>query len=174
MTVLKNAIAGLGTWLALGGALAAADGTVSASDPAQVARVMEEAGYVAQLDTDGYGDPLIRTTFAGYGGSVYFYGCDEGTHAGCDSIQFRVGLDRKSPATPELLNDIVRKYRFIALWLDKEGDPWVNYDVYTGSGVPAATFLAALRAFEGNFAAVADDVFAEERAEAGATGTEAR
>jgi hypothetical protein len=174
MARLRNSIIGAGVWLALGAPLAAAEGAVAASDPAQIVRVMEEAGYVAELDTDGYGDPLIRTTFAGYGGSIYFYGCDEGTHSGCDSIQFRIGLDRKTPASSALMNEIVRKYRFIALWLDKEGDPWVNYDIYTGSGVPAATFLAALKAFEGNFAAVADDVFAEERAEADATGTAVR
>ncbi|MCT2558839.1 YbjN domain-containing protein [Tsuneonella sp. YG55] len=174
MTLGRNAVLGAGAWFAVAASLAASEGTVAASDPAQVAGAMEAAGYVAQLDTDGYGDPLIRTTFAGYAGSIYFYGCDEANHTGCDSIQFRVGLDRKAPVTPELMNQIVRKYRFIALWLDKEGDPWVNHDVYIGSGVPAANFIAALKAFEGNFAAVADDVFAEERAEADATGTGAR
>ena len=174
MGLFRIGLAVAGASIALAPPLAAAEGTVAASDPERIARVMEEAGYVAELDTDGYGDPLIRTTFAGYGGSIYFYGCAEGTHAGCDSIQFRVGLDRQAPVTPELMNAIVRKYRFIALWLDKEGDPWVNYDVYTGTGVPTANFIASLKAFEGNFAAVANDVFAEEREEAEASETAVR
>ena len=161
--------AGIGSFIAAGclalAAPLAATGTVAASDPAQVARVMQEAGYTADLRTDDYGDPLIKTSFAGYGGSIYFYGCAEGTHDGCDSVQFRVGLDRKAAVTPELMSAITRKYRYIALWLDDEGDPWINYDIHTGSGVSTANFLATLKAFEGNFAAVADDVFAEERGE---------
>jgi hypothetical protein len=146
-------------------AAAAANDLIAASDPAGLVQALRDAGYPAELDTDGAGDPLIRTSFAGYTGSIYFYGCAPETRDGCESVQFRAGLDRKTPMAPELVNEIVRKYRYTALWLDKDGDPWVNFDLFTGAGIARENFLRTLKAFEGNFASVAADVFAEERGE---------
>jgi hypothetical protein len=145
---------------------------VAASDPAGLAQAMREAGYPAELAADGFGDPLIKTSFAGYGGSIYFYGCAPESHDGCESVQFRAGLDRKAPMTVELVNEIVKKYRYTALWLDQDGDPWVNFDLFTGTGIARENFLRTLKAFEGNFASVAADVFAEERGDP--SGTAAR
>lgn len=136
--------------------------TVSASDPAGVAAAMREAGYPAELTTDPYGDPLIKTAFGDYTGSVYFYGCDPAGHDNCDSIQFRAGLDRETPLPLDRLNSILKKYRFTAMWLDDEGDPWVNFDLFTGAGISGAVFHGALKAFRGNFGAVADEVFQPE------------
>ncbi|ANY20878.1 hypothetical protein A6F68_02379 [Tsuneonella dongtanensis] len=143
----------------------AADETVAASNPDGIVRVLRESGFSAELDKDSYGDPLIKTSFAGYPGSIYFYGCAAETHEGCESLQFRAGLDRKTPLTPELTNAIVKKYRFTALWLDDDGDPWVNFDLFTGSGIARENFMRTLKAFEQNFGSIANDVFAEERGE---------
>ena len=144
---------------------AAAEEVIRAADPGGVATVLRRAGYPAELTTDPYGDPLIKTSFGDYSSSVFFYGCDAAAHDKCDSIQFRVGLDRKTPMALDQLNAILKKYRFAAMWIDEEGDPWVNFDLYTGSGIPDTVFLGALNAFRGNLGSVADEVFAEERSE---------
>lgn len=141
----------------------AADETVSAADPAGMVRAMQSAGYPATLDTDDYGDPNIATSFGDFKGAVYFYGCDETTHVNCTSVQFRVGLDRAEPLPLDELNAILKKYRYAAIWLDNDGDPWVNFDVFLGAGVPKSVFLGTLDAFKGNFATISDAVFAEER-----------
>ena len=64
-----------------------------------------------------------------------------------------------------LLNQVVKKYRYSAVWLDDEGDPWVNFDVFTNAGISKDVFLTALKAYTENLENVADQVFAEERGE---------
>lgn len=148
---------------ALSMAAPAAAETVSAADPESVAAALRAAGYPAELTTDPYGDPQIKTVFGDYRGSVYFYGCDAEAHDRCDSIQFRAGLDREAPLPLSRMNAILKKYRFAAIWRDDEGDPWVNFDVFTGEGIPDSVFQGTLQAFRGNLASIAGEVFAEER-----------
>ena len=108
------------------------------------------------------GDPLILTDFYGYEGQIVFYGCDESSHDGCDSVQFTVGLDRKQPMPLEMANDLSANERYVSISLDEEGDPWLTWDVVTLDGIPAGVFLFALRQFTAQVDAVADRVFAEE------------
>ena len=143
----------------------AADDVVTAYNPGGMAKVMRDAGYKADLDVDDYGDPVIKTSFGAYGGTIYFYGCDETNHDRCDSVQFRAGLDRRTAMPLSLLNQVVKKYRYSAVWLDDEGDPWVNFDVFTNAGISKDVFLTALKAYTENLENVADQVFAEERGE---------
>jgi hypothetical protein len=137
--------------------------TVSAADPEGMANVLRFAGYPAEVVTDDYGDPQIDTEFSGWEGVIMFYGCDEETHDGCDSIELRVGFDRKEPMTLELLNEVVAS-RFIAAFLDDEGDPWINWDIITGNdeGIPAPVFMQAVNEFSSGVEYAADLVFAEE------------
>lgn len=137
--------------------------TVSAADPEGMASVLRYAGYPAKLVTDDYGDPQIDTKFSGWEGAIMFYGCDEETHDGCDSIELRVGFDREEPMTLDLLNGVASS-RFIAAFLDDEGDPWVNWDIITGDGegIPAPVFLQAVNEFASGVEYAADLVFAEE------------
>ena len=59
----------------------------------------------------------------GWGGAIVFYGCNENTHQGCDSVQLRVGFDRAEPMPLELLHSELGNDRFYAVHLDDEGDP---------------------------------------------------
>lgn len=152
--------------LALLPAAAAAQGVpemVSAGDPDGVAAVMNYAGHEAELVTDPYGDPKIDTRFGGWGGSIWFYGCDE-NHEGCDSLQFVVGFNREQPLPLEMLSELVAEHRLAAIYVDDEGDPWLKWDIITESGIPAGVFNSSLRQFSEQAAAIAEIVFAEERA----------
>ncbi|WP_114520156.1 YbjN domain-containing protein [Altererythrobacter sp. ZODW24] len=136
---------------------------VSAADPKGIVTAMEFAGYKAVLDTDDDGDPLIKTDFGTGPGFVYFYGCDEETHDKCDAVQFVAGLDREEPMPAHMISRLVNKYRFVAIALDDEGDPWVTWDILTGEGMSTKTFVSALRLYADSLDSVADVVFAEER-----------
>jgi hypothetical protein len=139
--------------------------TVSAANPEGMMQVLLFAGYSAELDTDNYGDPLIDTEFAGWPGSIVFFGCDEDTRTGCDSVQLRAGFDRAEPMPLDLLNDALANGRYFAVHLDEEGDPWVHWDIVTGSGegIPASVFMRSVNSFGLQIETVADIVFAEER-----------
>ena len=145
--------------------LAAQEATVTASDPQGIVSALEAAGYEAKLDTDGVGDPMILTELSGMSTQIYFYGCDEVTHDGCDSLQYSAGFDRKQPWTAAGALELSTKYRFTSVRLDDEGDPYIIWDVVTGDGIPTKVFLSGVLSFSGAIENASDVVFAEERAE---------
>jgi len=155
-----------------GAAAQSAPDIVTASDPDGVVSAMAYAGYEATLGTDAYGDPKIDGSFGGWSGSVWFYGCDELTNDGCTSLQLVVGFDRKDPMPLEMLNDISSSQRFVSIYLDEEGDPWLKWDIVTEEGIPAGVLNSSLQQYSQQVAAIADLVFEAERAEEEAAAAE--
>ena len=155
-----------------GAAAQSAPDIVTASDPDGVVSAMAYAGYEATLGTDAYGDPKIDGSFGGWSGSVWFYGCDELTNDGCTSLQLVVGFDRKDPMPLEMLNEIASSQRFVAIYLDEEGDPWLKWDIVTEEGIPAGVLNSSLQQYSQQVAAIADLVFEAERAEEEAAAVE--
>ena len=145
---------------------------VTASNPEGVVAAMTYAGYEAALGTDAYGDPKIDGSFGGWSGAVWFYGCDELTNEGCTSLQLVVGFDRKNPMPLETLNEIASSQRFVAIYLDEEGDPWLKWDIVTEEGIPAGVLNSSLQQYSQQVAAIADLVFEAERAEEEAAAVE--
>lgn len=121
--------------------------TLTAQNPEGIAAAMKAAGYEAELSTDTIGDPKIDTELGGYRVAVLFYGCDEQTHQGCDSVQFSTGFDRETPMDPARALHIAREWRFLSVSLDDEGDPYLRWDILTGSGIPQAVLMSALRRY---------------------------
>jgi hypothetical protein len=160
----RSLMAGFAWVLALAGLVpVAAQGNsemVSAAKPAGMVIALMNAGYDAQLAKDSRGDPLIRVGTGAYPVTIAFYGCDETTNSGCDSVQLITGLDRSMPWTAESALALMREYRFIAVNLDDDGDPILTWDVYTGSGIPARAFLETVSRFESVVSRAADAVFA--------------
>ena len=136
--------------------------TVSANDPAAMLRVLEGAGYSGTLEQDGQADPLSVLDLGGWSSRIYFYGCDEATHTGCDSVQFSAGFDRKEPWTGNDAIAISGKYRFASVRLDDEGDPYVTWDVMTGKGIPSDVFLSSVLRFTQTLDDAKDMIFAED------------
>lgn len=79
-------------------------------------------------------------------------------------MQLVIGFDRENPLPVEMLNELVAGHRMAAIYLDDEGDPWIKWDIVTEGGIPAAMFNSSLRKFSEQIAAIADLVFADERA----------
>lgn len=158
-TILRAALASAA--FMMGGPLAAqgAPDMVSANNPEGVAAALRYAGYPAEMDTDSRGDPMIRTEFAGYKGLVYFYGCGEETHTGCDALQFMAGLDSEQPLNPSVIASVMKKQRFISAFLDDEGDPWIYFDIVTLDGIPAPVFLKSVDSYSWGLTAAAEEVW---------------
>lgn len=137
--------------------------TVTAADPQGMVDALELAGYDAELGVDKEGDPKISIELGGREGRIYFYGCDEQTHDACDAIQFNIGFDRAKPWTASEAILLSTRFRFVAVSLDDEGDPFISWDVITGDGIPTKVFLRTVLSFTDVADDVASVVFAEER-----------
>ncbi len=136
--------------------------TVSANDPQRMAKYLEITGFDPKLDKDGQGDPKITIRVNDYSATIFFYGCDEQTHQGCDSIQLQSSFDRKDPWPPAEAITVAEKWRYGSVWLDKEGDPVVTWDIVTGDGIPSKVFLQAINGFGDTVHEIASMVFPDD------------
>lgn len=139
--------------------------TLSAKEPAGIVIALLNAGYDATLETDDFDDPLIKFEGEGYKYDMLFYGCDETTHEGCDSVQLRAGFDRAKPWNADEAIKLSRENRYTAVALDDDGDPYIFWDIVTGEGIPAAVLLDSIDRFERNAELAAETIFAEENKE---------
>lgn len=132
---MKNAIIALAgaTVLALGAGAAQAqaihkDGMTGA----EVAAWLQKAGYKATLSKDDGGDPMIDSAADGHNFKIYFYDCDAAKR--CKALQFSAGFDLKQGLTLAKANEWNRKNRYLKVYLDDDGDPYVQYDVNVNAG----------------------------------------
>jgi hypothetical protein len=116
--------------------------TASASEPEELVRLLRFAGWKADLGKSDDGTPRIRGELLGWTTTIYFFGCDGAGPAGCDSLLFSTGFDREQPMDPVKALELMGKYRFATISLDDEGDPFVDYDLMLGTGIPSDVFLA--------------------------------
>ncbi|SNY57659.1 Putative sensory transduction regulator [Pseudooceanicola antarcticus] len=121
-------------------------GMVSAREPAGLVSLLQDLGYRAELDVDSAGDPIIHTSAAGVGFSLYFYGCLD--NRDCDSLMFSAGFDRDQPMTPAQINEWNRKTVVAGAYVDDEGDPFLESYMLTGNGIPASVFEGAMDEWE--------------------------
>ena len=92
---------------------------------AEMVRVLQDAGYRAELDTDDDGDPRIETRMSGVNVFVGFYDCKQDR---CGSLQFAVALDLAQGSTLETMNRFNSGYRYAKAHLDEEMDPFLRFD----------------------------------------------
>ncbi|MEO1044733.1 MAG: YbjN domain-containing protein [Pseudomonadota bacterium] len=142
-------------------AQAQADGDarmVTASNPQTVVEALQSAGYKAKLTVDNSGDPLVETSMSGWNVSVVFYDCSNNKN--CESVQFYAIFDRPEPLPAALAVGWSARKRFGAVGLDEEGDPFIFWDVVTGTeGIPYAVFESVISRYEFAVADFAKMVF---------------
>ena len=135
---------------------------VTARDPQGLLQVLKDAGYDPELDTDPTGDPKIYVELNGWNSQIYFYGCDENTHDGCDAIQLSASFVRKKPMKLAKALKISERYRYLSVFLDNEGDPYLQWDIVTLDALPQAVFLASLRRYGEVLDGAAELIFEDE------------
>lgn len=107
-------------------------GNVEARVPQSVLDAMQQMGFLATLDKDDDGDPHISSRISETHFQIYFYGCEENVE--CNSIQFVAGYDLDSDFGLGLMNDWNKENRWTKAYLDDEGDPIMEMDVFLGGG----------------------------------------
>lgn len=131
----------------------------TAADPQGLFNLLDLAGHEPELGKDDLGDPKIELKLSGYTTTIFFYGCDEETHTGCSSLQLQAGFDRKKPWSGTEALKLAQTFRFASVWLDKDGDPWVQWDIVTGDGIPAKVFLQSINMFGDTIEDASEKVF---------------
>ena len=104
---------------------AAAIASTAGVSGAEVVKVLQDAGYRAQLDKDDDGDPRIVTRMSGATVHVVFYDCAQDR---CGSLQLAVALDLERGFTLEGINRFNSQYRYVRAYLDDEMDPYLQFD----------------------------------------------
>jgi len=133
--LLIAAIAALGA-----GSAAARPLPEGGATAAEVAQVLRDKGYRAEVTVDGVGDPLVRSALDGSSFGVYFYGCEQGR---CTSLQFATGFDG-DPLSYETINRWNAEHRFGRAYLDGEMDPVMEMDVDVERGASTELIEEAL------------------------------
>lgn len=100
------------------------DGGVTARE---MADVLQNRGYRAEITTDSDGDPMIKSTAEAINFQVYFYNCNGKPR--CKTIQFGSAFDLEHGMELGKINDWNRHNRFGRAYLDDENDPFVEMDV---------------------------------------------
>lgn len=96
-------------------------------DPDVIRLLMADFGLKVDADTDSDGDPRLSSRIDGTYFGVYFYDCKDGHQ--CQSIQFSTGFDLDDPMSLEKVNEWNRDRRFGKVYLDDEGDPYIEMDI---------------------------------------------
>ncbi len=124
--------------LTAAGAATAQERTLDLTVPGNVVTALQAAGYKAKLEINKAGEPFISSGANGSPFTVEFYGC-EGLKT-CQSIQFSSWYKKQPHFTPALVNEWNSRWRFLKIFIDKDGDLVEHVDMSTVGGVTQANF----------------------------------
>jgi hypothetical protein len=112
-------------------ALVATTWAASAAQPArgvtaaEVARILQDAGYSAKIGKAGDGGPRIDSIMADVDVVIDFYDCEADR---CGSLRFTTALDLEHGTTWQAINEFNSEYRYASAYLDEAMDPFIEYD----------------------------------------------
>jgi hypothetical protein len=119
---------------------------VTANRPASVVEAMQTGGYKAAMGKDSTGDPRIESASSGATFFVNFYGCTGGKD--CKTVTFYSGWD-KDDVSLNQMNEWNKNKRFSRAYIDKDGDPVLEFDVdLDDGGMSQALFIDNVEFFE--------------------------
>jgi hypothetical protein len=111
----------------------------------ELAKILQDAGYRAKLETGADGDPVVRTGMAGLDVVVLFYDCEAQR---CSSLQLSTGLDLPRGTTLDVINRFNHDYRYVRAFLDEEDDPFLRLDFEVTHTEHAAYVASQVDTFE--------------------------
>lgn len=131
------------------------------ADLDRIAQTMERAGYQPEQGSSD-GERYIKAKLDQYEFLVLPFGCDD-TQRNCRSAQFFISFDPERSPSLEAMNAYSRENRWGRIYLDKEGDPALEFDLDLEEGsMSEALFLDNLAYWETVVQAYATFVFGEE------------
>ncbi len=127
---------------------------VSAAYPESIITALQDLGYKAELTTDSYGDPMIRSAADGVGFALNFYGCEDGNN--CTDLQFSVAFDDPEGMSYVSMNSWNVKKVMGTAFLDDENDPVLQHFVSQVDGMSRVSFDATFEAWVKSLAQFTD------------------
>ncbi|APR53612.1 YbjN domain-containing protein [Sphingomonas koreensis] len=114
---------------------------VDLTDPATVAKLVQDLGYKAELKARDNGEPYINSAANGSNFSIEFYGCEKAVK--CTSIQFFAWYKKEPWYNAALTDKWNAKKRFVKAAIDKDGDFSTYMDI-TALGGTRESFADSL------------------------------
>lgn len=103
----------------------------------EVSAWVKSAGYDPKVEKDDDGERYVTAkTTDGITFNIDLYDCEK---ARCRALQFTVSFDVKAPVTLAKANEWNQGKRYVKMYIDKEGDPYFQYDANVA---PGGTFEA--------------------------------
>lgn len=120
--------------------------------PGDFIRVLQKAGYRAELKKGKDGKPYVSSAANGNDFSIYFYECDALSLV-CKSFEFYSWWKKEPHFSPEFANKWNASKRFMKVAIDEDGD--LEQRLYaTGIGMTEPNFLELVDWYESMDAAL--------------------
>jgi Putative bacterial sensory transduction regulator len=143
------------TALIIAAALIAIPGVASAQMaqakyPNSIVTALQEGGYKAILTKDSTGDPKIESASSGSRFFINFYGCTK--NVDCKTVTFYAGWTGTNVSMNQA-NEWNKVKRFSRAYIDKDGDPALEFDVdLDDGGMSQALFIDNVEFWEASLA----------------------
>lgn len=115
---------------------------VDASNPKQIAAIVQDEGFRGKVQVDEDGKVSIRSGAHGADFQIYFEACT-GEASGCEILAFRAGFDLDRTTDAAIIRDWNRT-RWTKSFRDEEGDPFLELNVNMVHGVSETNFRDTL------------------------------
>jgi len=112
----------------------------------QMATIVQDMGYRAEVLTSNDGKKRIRTRIGGWNVTVSFYSCEG--QENCKSIGLRTFFKNDANKGPSFTNDWNRDKRFAKAYIDSDNDLNIEYDILLRNGVTKGNLRAYFDVYE--------------------------
>jgi uncharacterized SAM-binding protein YcdF (DUF218 family) len=127
-----------------GSATSAGVSLLTAGDGSEIAAILQQAGYRAQLERTDAGAPRIRTGIEGINYTIAFLGCNPEP---CTAIMFTAAFRMDNPPDMAAVNTWNRTRNIGAAYLENDGLPGLIFVVPVFGGISRETFDFALESW---------------------------
>ncbi len=114
--------------------------------PEEMAAILQEIGYRAEIATNNEGKRRIRTRIAGWNVTVHFYSCD--AQESCKSIGLRSFFTNEKNRDTTFANRWNQEKRFTKVYIDSDDEVNIEYDFLFRNGVTKGNVKAYFDVFE--------------------------
>lgn len=131
------------------------------ADIDQIAAVMKAAGHTVEVKTAN-DEKYLSAEAAGYKYALFSFGCNDKDKE-CKSVQFFIAFNPDKSPTLEAMNTYAKDNRWGRIYLDKDGDPAMEFDVdLEQGGMSEELFLDNVAYWEAIVEAFSKFVFGKE------------
>jgi hypothetical protein len=115
--------------------------------PDEMKTIVQDIGYRAEVLTNDQGQQRIRTRIGGWNVTLNFYSCEDKQTA-CKSIGLRAFFENEKKKGAAFANDWNRDKRFTKVYIDKDNDVNIEFDILFRNGVTRSNIKAYFDVYE--------------------------